>query len=76
LTNKLSENCISRDAPQEEHIKAIVSNSISLLSLFHIIDLNCLSIDEIFLAFEYHERLQLHDVKKKAHLKQKQNEKK
>jgi hypothetical protein len=30
-----SENHTSRDAPQDECIKAIVSNDISLLSLFH-----------------------------------------
>ncbi len=54
----LSETHISRDAPQEERIKAIVSNGISLLSLFFdTIGPNCLSVDEIFLAFEYHEHL-------------------
>jgi len=65
----LHENRISRDAPQEERIKAIVSNGISLSSLFHTIGPNCLSVDEIFLAFEYRERLRLHDIEKKEHLK-------
>jgi hypothetical protein len=61
----LHENQIQRDAPQEESINAITLNGISLSSLFH----NYLSVDEIFLAFEYCGRLRLHDIEKNAHLK-------
>ena len=53
------------DASLEERIKAIVSGGVSLSSLFYTVGPTCLSTDEIFMAFEYRERLKQHEVDKK-----------
>ena len=44
---------LPRDAPLEQRVKEIVHGGISLSSLFYTVGPQCLSSDEIFLAFEY-----------------------
>jgi len=53
-------------APLEQRMKEIVRGGISLSSLFNTVGPTCLSSDEIFLAFEYRERLKLYEKEKKT----------
>jgi hypothetical protein len=57
-------NRIPKDAPLEVHIKAMVSSGITLSSLFYTIGPTCLSVDEIFVTFEYREQGKLFVEKK------------
>jgi hypothetical protein len=57
---------LPRNAPLEERVKEIVRGGISLSSLFYTVGPQCLSSDEIFLAFEYRERLKLYEKEKKT----------
>jgi hypothetical protein len=49
----LTNTRVPKDEPLEVRIKAMVASSISLSSLFYTIGPSCLSVDEIFIAFEY-----------------------
>jgi len=51
----LTNTRVPKDAPLEVCIKAMVASGISLSSLFYTIGPSCLSVDEIFIAFEYRE---------------------
>jgi hypothetical protein len=65
--NRRPKNLTSRltaAAPLEQRMKEIVRSGISLSSLFHTVGPTCLSSDEIFLAFEYRERLKLYEKEK------------
>jgi hypothetical protein len=55
--NSLHNTQIAQASTAEERVRAIVASGISLSSLFHTIGPSCLSVDEIFVAFEYRERL-------------------
>jgi hypothetical protein len=67
--NSLHNTRIAQASTAEEHVKAIVASGISLSSLFHTIGPSCLSVDEIFVAFEYRERLKAFENKKKEYAK-------
>jgi hypothetical protein len=67
--NSLHNSRIAEATTAEEHIKAIVASGISLSSLFHTIGPSCLSVDEIFVAFEYRERLKAYENEKKEYTK-------
>jgi hypothetical protein len=58
---------VPKDAPLEVRVKAMVASGISLSSLFYTIGPTCLSVDEIFVAFEYRERERLFAVEKKEY---------
>lgn len=62
---KSLENRLPKDAPLEQRVKEIVRGGISLSSLFYTVGPQCLSADEIFIAFEYRERLKLYEAEKK-----------
>jgi hypothetical protein len=63
--NLLHNTRIAQASTAEERVKAIVASGISLSSLFHTIGPSCLSVDEIFVAFEYRERLKAFENKKR-----------
>jgi hypothetical protein len=63
----LANTRIPKDAPLEVHIKVMVSSGISSSSLFYTIGPTCLSVDEIFVRFEYRERGKLFAVEKKEY---------
>jgi hypothetical protein len=67
--NSLHNTQIAQASTAEEHVKAIVASAISLSSLFHTIGPSCLSVDEIFVAFEYRERLKAFENEKKEYAK-------
>jgi len=58
----------------EQRVKEIVRGGISLSSLFYTVGPTCLSSDEIFLAFEYRERLKLYEKEKKDKVRIRQDE--
>ena len=58
------------EATPEQCVKALVKAGISLPSLFHTVGPTCLSVDEIFQAFEYHEFLKCYTEEKKKYDKQ------
>jgi hypothetical protein len=56
---------LPKDAPLEQLVKEIVRGGISLSSLFYTVGPQCLSADEIFIAYEYRERLKLYEAEKR-----------
>jgi hypothetical protein len=67
--NSLNNTRIAQASSAEERVKAIVASGILLSSLFHTIGPSCLSVDEIFVAFEYRERLKAYENEKKEYAK-------
>jgi len=67
--NNLLESKIAAGSTVEECVKAIVASGISLSSLFHTIGPTGLSVDEIFIAFEYHELMKSYENEKKEYAK-------
>jgi len=67
--NNLLESRIAATSTVEERVKAIVASGISLSSLFHTIGPTCLSVDEIFIAFEYRELMKSYKNEKKEYAK-------
>ena len=65
----LTNTRVPKDAPLEVRIKAMVASGISLSSLFYTIGPSCLSVDEIFIAFEYREREKQFNVEKREYEK-------
>ncbi len=65
----LTNTGVPKDAPLEVRIKARVASGISLSSLFYTIGPSCLSVDEIFIAFEYREREKQFNVEKREYEK-------
>ncbi len=57
---------LSKDDSIEGRVKAIVKSGITLNCLFYTNGPTCLSTDEIFMAFEYHERLKEYEVAKRG----------
>jgi hypothetical protein len=67
--NSLQNTRIAQASTMEERVKAIVASGISLSSLFYTIGPSCLSVDEIFVAFEYREMMKSFEAEKKEYAK-------
>jgi hypothetical protein len=63
--NSLHNAQIAQASTAEEHVKAIVASRISLSSFFHNVGQSFWSVDEIFVVFEYRERLKAYENKKR-----------
>jgi hypothetical protein len=59
-------DCLLKDASVEERVKVLMNSGISLNSLFYTFYSSCLSTDEIFMAFEYHECMREYEVKNRS----------
>ncbi len=57
---------IAQASTAEDHVKAIFVSGISLSSIFHTIEPTCLGVNEIFVRFEYRERLKGYENEKNA----------